>query len=68
MNVNHLFCVAKTRFIYAKQLSRSLGEAKTRFISPLGEIFIDEVNKGLRSNQTAVSSSRKAKLKNFQAA
>ena len=39
----------------AKQSSRSLGEAKTRFILPLGEIFIDKVNKGLRSNQTEVS-------------
>ena len=40
-------------------------EAKTRFISPLGEIFIDAVNKGLQSNQTAVSTSRKAKIKSI---
>ncbi|MBR0128829.1 MAG: hypothetical protein IJM09_03340 [Neisseriaceae bacterium] len=30
---------------------------KTRFILPLGKIFIDEINKGLRSNQTEVSAS-----------
>ena len=35
------------------------GCLKTRFISPLGEICIDEVNKGLRSNQTEISAKPK---------
>ncbi|MBP3222062.1 MAG: hypothetical protein J6M43_08530 [Neisseriaceae bacterium] len=47
-----------------KSSSRSLGEAKTRFVSPLGEIFIDEVNKGLRSHQAEVSANE-VKLKRY---
>ena len=45
-----------------RQPERDILYDKTRFISPLGEIFIDAVNKGLRSNQTAISANE-VKLK-----